>query len=349
MGSQRSRKQGYMKMKEVSIQFSFPEESADGVKKVLNAIEEESGSRINFEIYYSNSFVENGDVVEALETNQIDIAAVMTNEIPSVFPLTGNMLALPLLNYPSWEAGTQIYLSMMYNNEDMMAEFTDNGMVFWGGYMLPGYQMFSTKEINGTDPSILGGLTIMCDNAQMQSFINANKGGAISVFPTEYVSNLQNGVADALIQHLSCAFAFGAFDYVKSAVFFGEAGFYNLTVGFAISEIFWNKLPEDLQAIFAAHASEISYESHMSDAAMYENLAYPALEANADITVLTDEEIAVWQEAIKSIVDDAIEGIKADSPNAAEAYAQLTDMIANYDEATFEIGTNNFGLEAVWG
>lgn len=48
-------------------------------------------------------------------------------------------------------------------------------------------------------------------------------------------------------------------------------------------------------------------------------------------------------------MDDAIEGIKADSPNATEAYAPLTDMIANYDEATFEVGTNNFGLEAVWG
>jgi TRAP-type C4-dicarboxylate transport system substrate-binding protein len=333
----------------VSIQFSFPEESADGAKKVMAEIEEESGGRIQFEPYYSYSFVDAGDVIDALETNQLDIAGFMTSEHPAEFPLNGAMMSLPLLNFPGWTASSQIWLSMLYNNADMMAEFTNNGMVFYAGYMCPGYQFYSTKEITDTSPSAFSGLTVMCDQAQMASFINQNAGGAISAFPPDYLSNLQNGVADALVQHVNCAYAFGCFDYIKSAIFFGESGFYNLPLAYAFSETFWNSLPSDLQDIFAAHAAEFCYESQMSDEALYSNVAYPILAEKANIIVLSDDEIATWQSAVAPIVDSALSDIANDSPNANATYLQLKDMIENYDAATFQIGTNNFGLPATWG
>ena len=261
----------------------------------------------------------------------------------------GAMMTLPLMNFPGWTASSRIYLSMLYNNEDMMAEFTNNGMVFYAAYMCPGYQFYSTKEITATDPSAFNGLTVMCDQPQMASFINQNQGGAINAFPPDYLSNLQNGVADALVQHVNCAYVFGCFDYVKSAMFFGEGGFYNIPLAYGMSETFWNSLPEDLQQIFMNHAAEFCYESQMSDEALYYNVAYPALEEHATITVLDDAAVAEWQEAVAPIVESALVNIAKDSPNADAAYAQLKDMIANYDEETFEIGANNFGLPATWG
>ena len=334
---------------QVSIQFSFPEESGDGAKKVMAEIEEESGGRIQFEPYWSYSYVDAGDVIDALETNQLDIAGFMTSEHPAEMPLNGALMSLPLMNFPGWAASSKIYLSMLYNSEDMMKEFTDNGMVFYAGYMCPGYNFYSTKAITDTTPAAFSGLTVMCDQAQMASFINQNSGGAISAFPPDYLSNLQNGVADALVQHVNCAYVFGCFDYVKSAMFFGEGGFYNLPLAYAFSEIFWNSLPEDLQDIFAAHAAEFCYESQMSDEGLYYNVAYPALEEHADIIVLDDAQIAAWQQAVAPIVESALADISADSPNAAAVYDQLKGMIAGYDEASFDIGTNNFGLHAAWG
>ena len=333
----------------VTIQFSFPEESGDGAKKVMAEIEEESGGRIQFEPYWSYSFVDAGDVIDGLETNQLDIAGFMPSEHPAEMPLNGGMMALPLLDFPNWTASTKIYLSMLYNNPDMMAEFTNNGMIFYAGYMCPGYQFYSTREITDTTPAAFNGLTVMCDQPQMASFINQNQGGAISAFPPDYLSNLQNGVADALVQHLNCAFVFGCFDYVKSAMFFGEGGFYNFPLVYAFSETFWNGLPEDLQGIFAAHAAEFCYESQMSDEGLFYNAAYPALQEHADIIVLDDAAVAEWQKAITPIGESALADIAKDSPNANATYLQLKDMIAGYDEATFDIGTNNFGLPATWG
>ena len=332
----------------VTIQFSFPEESGDGAKKVMTEIEEESGGRIKFEPFWSYSFVDAGDVIDALETNQLDIAGFMPSEHPAEMPLNGGMMSLPLMNFPGWTASSKIYLSMLYNNADMMAEFPNNGMVFYAGYMCPGYQFYSTGDITDTSPAAFSGLTVMCDQPQMASFINQNSGGAISAFPPDYLSNLQNGVADALVQHVNCAYVFGCFEYTKSALFFGEGGFYNFPLVYAFSETFWNSLPEDLQEIFAKHAAEFCYESQISDENLYYNAAFPALQENAEITVLDDAAISAWQQAIAPIVTAALEDIAQDSPNADAAYEQLKAMIAGYDEAAFDIGTNNFGYHADW-
>lgn len=331
----------------VSIQFSFPEESAAGALSVMEQIEEASNGRIHFETYYSYSFVDAGDVVDALETNQLNIAGFMPTEF-STFALNGRLTALPLMNYPSWEASSKIYLSMVYNNQDMLDEFTNNGLVFWAGYMCPGYQFYSTKEITDYTPNAFNGLTVMCDNSEMQTLINNYKGGAITAFTPDYLSNLQNGVADALVQHLNCAYVFGCLDYVKTAIFFGEGGFYNLPLVYCISEAFWDSLPEDLQAIFAEYADDFSKAGYESDLGLYENAAYPTLEEHAQIVVLDDDQITEWQDACTDIVANALEGITRDNAAAPEAYEQIKEMIANYDDATFEIGTNNFGIETEW-
>lgn len=246
-------------------------------------------------------------------------------------------------------AACQIWLNLLYSNQDMMDEYTKNGMVFWGGYMCPGYQFYSSKEITDTTPSAFNGLTVMCDNAEMQSFINGNKGGAISVFPPDYLSNLQNGVADALVQHVNCAYVFGCFDYVKTAVFFGEGGFYNLPLAYCFSETFWDKLPEDLQDIFAKHASQLCYESYASDNGLYSNVAYPTLQEKANIITLDDAQIAQWQDAEKDIVDNSITEISKDNSAAQTVYEELKGLISGYDAGSFKIGTNNFGQEMNWG
>lgn len=331
----------------VSIQFGYPEESAAGQLEVLKQMEEASGGKLKFDIYFSYSFVEAADVVDALETNMVNISCFMPTE-NSQFTLNGHLAALPLLNYPDWQAAIKIYDHMVYNNEAMMKEFTDNGMVFWTGYVCPGYQFYSTKEITDFTPAAFNGLTIMCDNAEMTQLINANKGGAITAFVTDYLSNLQNGVCEGLVQHLNCAFVFGTLDYIKSAIFFGEGGFYNLPLVFGMSDLFWNDLPDDLKQIFMEYADDFTIAQYQTDLGLYENAAYPTLQANAEITVLDDEQIAVWQDACTDIVANAVETMTQDNPATPEVYEQLKDLIANYDAETFEIGNTNFGLPFEW-
>ncbi len=332
----------------VRLQFSFPEASAQGALEVMDEITKASGGRIQFETYYSFAKVPAEDVPEALASNRLDIAGFNPSEHPIEMPLNGSMMTLPLLNFPDWRACSQIYLAMLYSTDEMMAEYTDNGMYFYAGYMCPGYQIYSNKELTDTSPSVFSGLNVICDQPQMSQFIIQNGGGTDGAFPPEYLDKLARNTDDTLVQHVNCAYVFGCFDYAKSALFFGEGGFYNQPCVYGMSQDFWDNLDPELQQIFMDYASEFCYKSQTADEALYYNAAYPALEANAEITVLGDEEIAAWQEAIAPIVDAAVEDITAKSPNAPEILAKLKDMIANYDEATFEIGTNNFGLDANW-
>ena len=332
----------------VRLQFSFPEASAQGALEVMDKITQASGGRIQFETYYSFAKVPAEDVIEALDSNRLDIAGFNPSEHPIEMPLNGSMMTLPLLNFPDWRACSQIYLAMLYSTDEMMAEYTDNGMYFYAGYMCPGYQIYSNKELTDTSPSVFSGLNVICDQPQMSEFIIQNGGGTDGAFPTEYLDKLARNTDDTLVQHVNCAFVFGCFDYAKSALFFGEGGFYNQPCVYGMSQDFWDNLDPELQDIFMEYASEFCYKSQTADEALYYNAAYPALDENAEIIVLGDEDIAAWQEAIAPIVDAAVEDITAKSPNAPEILAKLKDMIANYDEDTFEIGTNNFGLDANW-
>lgn len=332
----------------VHIVYSFPEVSGDGAKKAMADVEEASGGRIQFDVDWQFGTYSPLEICSLLEKNEIDMATFNPAEHPAEMPLNGKLVCLPLLNYPGWEASTKIYLNLLFNNDAMMAEYTDNGMLFYAGYMMPGYQIYSTKEITDTTPALFDGLRVMVDQPQMNEFINANNGAASRVDVTDYTMNLSGGNQDTLVQHVNCAFAFQTFEYFKSAVFFGEGGFYSQPCVYGMSQTFWDSLPEDLQEIFMDYAAEFCYESQKADEALYDNAAYPSLAENADIIVLDDEEIAEWQDAIAPIVDAAVDEITADSPTAPEVLATLKDMIANYDADTFEIGANNFGREVIW-
>ena len=331
----------------VTIQYGYPAESAVEQDKVLDEMEEVSGGRLKFERYYSYSFVENGDVVDALGTNQLNVACFMPNE-NSQFTLNGRIVGLPLLNYPGWEAANKIYNYLIYNNEAVMKEFTDNDMVLWTGYICPGYQFYTTKELTDFTPAAFNGQTVMCDNVEMTQLINANQGGAITAFPTDYLSNMQNGVCEGLVQHANCAFVFGVFDYVKTAIFFGEGGFYNLPLCFGMSQIFWDGLDDDLKQIFIDYQDDFTKAQYYGDLGLYENAAIPTLEGNANVVVLDDAQIAEWQAACADIVAASVESLTADNAAVPDVYAQLKDLIANYDDATFTIGTTNLGNEFVW-
>lgn len=330
----------------VSLQFTFPESNAAKLEEVLHEIETASNGRLKFEVYYSFSMVANGDVVDALQDGTLDIAGLMPNEF-SLFPLNGHLCALPMLGFESNEAANKIYLSLLYNNEAMMAEFTDNDLVFWAGSMCPGYQMFFAKDVTDTTPNVFSGLTIMSDNPEMQAFI-ASKGGAVAAaYPPDFYSNLSNGVAEGLVQHLNCVKAFGCVELTKTNINFGE-GFYNTPIVYCMNENFWNSLPEDLQQIMADYADDISRAAFDNDAEQLAGNKQALMDSGAAVIDLDESQMAVWTQEFQSTLDSALDNITTANSAAPEVYEQLTGMIDSYDAASFQIGTTNFGTEFEW-
>ena len=326
----------------VSLQYSFPEPNAGPLDAVLKQMEEESNGRLKFELYYSNAMFANADVLDALEANTLNIAGIMPVEYATL-QLNGRAMGIPFQGFESWQAANDIYLKALYAEDSiLMKEYTDAGLVFWAGSMCPGYQFYSVKEVKDLTPAIFNGLTMMTENAEMQTFIGQNGGAAIAAFPPDFYANLSNGVADGLMQHLNCATAFGVPDLVKSAVYFGEGGFYNYPIVYVMGQTFWDSLPEDLQQLFAKYSTVFAKASYDNDVNQYQGNIDAMLEKGVELIVLDEAQVAEWQTAFQPIVDNLLNEMGAD---AKAVYETLKAEIAVYDAATYKVGPNNFGVE----
>lgn len=326
----------------VSLQYSFPETNAGPLDEVLKQMEEASNGRLKFEVYYSNSMIANADVVDALQSGTLNIAGMMPAEY-SILALNGRLSGVPFLGYPSYEAANDIFLNVLWNNEDLMAEYTDNGLVLWAASMCPGYQFYSTTKIEEAVPSMFSGLTIMTENAEMQSFISGNNGAAVAAFPPDFYANLSNGVCEGLVQHLNCLTAFGCVELLETAIFFGEGGFYNYPIVYCMGQGFWDSLPEDIQQIFIDYSVVYSAASFNNDLDQYEGNLANMEAAGVNMIMMSEAEIAEWQEAFQPVLNELLSSLNNDA--AQSVYQQFVDTIASYDAATFKVGPNNFGVE----
>lgn len=326
----------------VSLQFTFPETNCAPLQAVLDEMEEASNGRLKFEVYYSSSMVANADIIDALQAGTLSVAGVMPAE-HSILQLNGRLSGVPFLGYESYEAANDIFLNVLWNNEDMLAEYSDNGLVLWAASMCPGYQFYTTTKIDEADPSLFAGLTIMTENAEMQSFVSSNGGASVAAYPPDFYANLSNGVCEGLVQHLNCLTAFGCVELIETAVFFGEGGFYNYPIVYCMGEDFWNSLPEDLQQIFIDYSAAYSAASFNNDKDQYDGNLANMEAAGVNMIMMTEAEIAEWQEAFQPVLTQLLSSMNNDA--AESVYQQFVDTIASYDADTFVVGANNFGVE----
>ena len=312
----------------VSIQFSFPEMQARSTQAILDKITADSGGRVQFETYYSFSLYGPPDVVGALQDGLLDMAGFMTSEYPGLFPLNGLLMGLPFLGFRDISSATAIYRDLVVNYEPLRKEMEDAGIIYYSGWVLPPYQLHSMGNAAITEPDF-SGLTMMTENGFMQKMINKYGGAGMLSFPPDFYSNLSNGVADGIVNHLNVLSAFGCLELIKNTTIFGDGGIYVYPLNYGISPSFWNSLPDDIKAIFLKYADELTDAGLEYDLQMLvDNAAF--LEENANVIHLSDAEIAAWKAAFEDTRVEALAELSAANPAAEETYNKLLDAIKNY-------------------
>ena len=313
----------------VSIQFSFPDWQASTTLDLLDKITEESNGRLKFETYFSFSLFGPPDVVGALQDGNLDMAGFMTSEYPGLFPLNGLLMGLPFLGFPDIVAATEIYQELYKTNEAVKKEIADAGIVHYVGWVLPPYNLHLVKEGASTEPDFTG-LTLMTENSFMQKFINQNGGAAILSFPPDFFSNLNNGVAEGLVNHVNVMNSFGCIELIKSSIIMGDGGIYFYPLNYGFSQQFWNSLPSDLQAIFLKYADAIGQAALDLDVHDMEENYQKLLDNGTKITHLDEAQVARWREAFEPVRVEAMAELNAANPAAEDVYQVILDMIANY-------------------
>lgn len=281
-----------------NVSFSYGEATAKYTVQYLEQISEKSGGRIDFEYYYSNSLISIPEIPKALKDGTADMSALPGAMFPNQLVYTAFAFSIPFIGLGDPHDTTDAWWAMYDQFPEIKQELADLGIVNWFTYFTPGYNFFFADDVTVRTPADLAGHKIMVTKPSLADLITASNGASIGAAPTDYFNNLEKAVADAAVTGWSQVNSFGIAELIKSTTEFGDGGCSHYdTSAMAISKKSWDALPADIQQLFIDCARELSHVE--VDRSLNESVA-KAMAAceGATRNILTEEEIAVWAEAV---------------------------------------------------
>lgn len=314
---------------ELNVSFAAPEFSTEGITAVLDRIQEASGGRLVFNYYYSWSLSSVPTVVDDLNSGVVDIAAVPINEHLNTFPYSNLITYTPFLPLKGMRDTALMFNEMYAEFECLQNEYSNLGLHYWTNYPCPPYNIYTTADHQIKAPEDLAGLKLITSSKLMSDFIAANGGAVVNSPVTDYATNLNTNVVDGVVNHINVLAAFGCLDFLKAATTFGESGTAMNLMMMCISQSCWDRLPEDLQALFNDEAENLLNEQCDQDEQLQINGTQALKDAGAAFTELTEEEITVWRDAFEEMRAGYIDELESTGyDQAQELYDALMERLA---------------------
>jgi TRAP-type C4-dicarboxylate transport system substrate-binding protein len=316
---------------ELNMNFTTPENINEPFKNFAKAVEEKSGGRVKFNIYYSNSLVPVNEIPKAVSTGVADMSACPPYVFPSVFPLSGEITGLPFLGMPSMEAAYDIYMELFEKHPEMRAEFEKLGIKVLTGYMMPPQQIMNATDKKIVLPSDVKGRKIISPKAAFGKIITAAGAAPVSQNVSDYYMSLERGVAEGVCTHIPATFAFGLAPLLKQVVIFGEGGLNMDMHFFVINQGVWDRLPDDIKAIFEEELENLHNAEADQLIVMLKDYAEKLTAQGTELTYLTPEQIAEWEKIAKPVHEEIISEMESQGMPAARAiYEDALKLIEEY-------------------
>ena len=291
------------------------------VKPWVETIQKESEGRIKINPYFVGTLAKETQNYQGLVDGLIDLSYASFVTEWGRFPITEIMLISPpggkMYTRPSrvlWDLYTQF--------PEFQKEYAE--VKFLSFNALPLSTIATTKPVTKLEDMKGKKISSGC-RAQLTAL------GAQAIFqPFEQCyDSLQKGVFDGI----DCANA----DYVANK--FAEVAKYKLTnspikaypIGLAMNLNTWNRLPADLQAIFARYSG--AYFADMADsalAAVEDECREQAREMGAQFITLSPAEAERWAEAIAPTRTKAAEAMNAKGLPGTQLLKAMDDLIGKY-------------------
>lgn len=298
------------------------------LQEYLADIEQASGGRLTFEIYYNNQLMQVPEIPQSLETGVADITEFMLSEFPTMFPLSSTIVGLPFMGMTNDTIRTFQRLYDEY--PEIQKEFEDAGMVMLSYLCTQPYNIHLTSDKPVKVPDDLNGMKIITSRTDISNFLAAHGASAVASAPPDYYSNLSNGVVNGTILHYPMMFNNGLIPTCKQHVIVEEGGgIYMDTSVYVISTGAWSKLPAELQAYFTDPDRLERFFTYNQET--LETDGTKGLEeSNAQghvVTYLSAEELTAWQEAFKPINDQTLADLDGQGLPATEIYERAQEII----------------------
>lgn len=289
----------------------------------LHELEELSGGRLQFDIYTSNALYQQSEVISAMAAGMCDLCDLSLSEEPSTFALNSNIISLPFMGMGydnDW-----IYQTLYDEYEALRQEYANAGVVLIDYSYNPPFNLHFSTSTPISVPSDLKGLKVVTTSDILSSFIAEQGGAPVSQPITEWYNSLEKGVATGLVAHANNIYNFGIIELLEQDLIFGEgSGITTNLNAYLWAEESWNSLPEDLRQLVLDNVDKLHAENNNSQQAQVRQSDAACQENGNVITVLTEEEIALWRDAAGSVLSDKLNQLEADTG---------TDVRAIYERA----------------
>ena len=299
----------------------FPHVTAPATPKGVMAqrfkelAEERFPGRVRVEVYPSAQLMEDTDSIEALAFGEVQMIASSVSLYDRLTPKF-QVFDLPFL-FPDLAAVERFQASS--TGRELLTTLVDDGILglqFWHNGM---------KQLTGPrpliEPSDARGLKFrVMESDILQAEIEAIGGSPQKMAFGEVYQALQTGAIDAQENTWSNIYS-SKFYEVQPYMTESNHGYIGYLV--AVNAEFWKSLPDDLRTGLEATLAEVTqWGNARSEAINLEDKQRIVDSGRTQLTVLTPQQLAAWQDAMRPVWDEFRDRIGADLVNAALAAAQ---------------------------
>lgn len=287
-------------------------QAADRFKKV---VEERLAGRVTVEVYPSGQLMSDDDSLDALAFGEVQMIAISLSKLDRLTQKF-QIFDLPFL-FPDLQAVEkfqssdhgQALLTSMVDRKILGLSFWHNGMKQFGGPV----PMHTPAAAKGLKFRIM-------ESDVLQAQILQIGGNPQKMAFGEVYQALQTGAVDAQENTWSNIYS-SKFYEVQAYVTETNHGYlgYLLTV----NPDFWNALPDDIRNELATIVQEVSvWANEQSVSINHAGKEKIAASGRTEVVVLTTEERASWQQAMRPVWEKFSDNIGSDLIAAAEAYGK---------------------------
>lgn len=342
---------------EIRTQSSAAKDSVSGAdwQSFLDAITENSGEKITFDVGYSNAYADATEADAALADGRLDLAQVITQYQPEEFPASNELIAATVNSEFSPVVGnvaSNVWPNQVgFESAEINAEFEDKDLKLLLPYYNTGAGSLFCAEPHTTADEVRGAV-VGASGAKQTEQLQALGASPTSMAFTEFYESLQRGAIDCVQTTPGAVLVSGITEVAPHAVIDPEHAFIAGSSSIAMSAATWESLPLPAQQLISDMTLEFVYGNIAKNWDHYNTLVEEAGAAGGGVTPFDDDAHAAMQEATEEINSDLPEELATSSQNAAEHWKAMVEdadlePVESFDELDSWLVEDN--LNAVRG
>ena len=289
---------------------------SQAVAKWIDSINKKGTGKIKINYYPGASLLKHEEMYRGVKEGIADIVYYSLGDDQGVLELN-SYTTLPFIGYKSWKQATVIYNELLHSSKfpELMAEYTDEGIIPYLCRMPPAFQFFNTKrpvrypkDLKGLKCYTIGNLAD-----------TVNKAGGVPVMLqiTDVSMSLERGLIQGVFCHLPAMKIFGFLDRQKYGTVFNEGGAYTPMACFLFNAKTWNSLPDDVKKLFTESEAKLLADLDKIDEGEINDGMKISNKLGIEYINLKPRELKEWQKLAKPTVDKWIARMELKGKGAA--------------------------------